>query len=700
MTRIALLIAGLSAFALAACGNGPEDPQEANPDETNSSAQTDANAAELGEWGVDLSAMKPSVEPGDDFFRHANGSWLETFEIPPDKTSYGSFLVLRDRSEERVRTIIEDLADSNPPAGGVEAMIADYYASYMDTETVNAKGIAPLEPLLADIDAISDRDALIGMLGRAGREGLDTPIGGGIGLDRKNPDRYIVNLGHSGLSLPDKSYYLEDNERFAKIREAYRSHIARMLGLAGIEDAESKAEAVLALETEIARHHWERAELRNRDKTYNIYKFADLGTEFPGFDWGAFFAAAGLQDFDELNVNTPSAIAPLIEVVNETPLETWKAYLAFNAITSHARVLSEAIAQANFEFFGKVLSGQQEQRPRWARGVQLVSGGRGGGLGEAIGQVYVDRHFPEESKRMMEDLVENLREAFRRRINALDWMGEETKKEALDKLETFNPKIGYPDKWRDYTGLEIAADDLFGNFVGVRAFLYDDQVSRLNKPAERWRWFMTPQTVNAYYNSSWNEIVFPAAILQPPFFDPNADMAVNYGGIGGVIGHEMGHGFDDQGSKSDARGIQRNWWTEADRERFEERTKALGAQYESYEPIAGENVNGALTMGENIGDLGGLSIAYEAYKIALEGKEPPVNDGLTGDQRFFLGWAQVWRAKDREQTLLRRIRSDPHSPAEFRVNGVVRNMDAWYEAFDVGPDDALYIPPEERVRIW
>lgn len=681
-----ILLAGACMLTLAGCDR--QTGEDATP----------APAAELGAWGVDLTARNETVKPGDDFFKYVNGTWLDTFEIPADKSSYGAFTVLRDRSEERVKEIIETLANETHAPGSVEQKVADYYASYLDTEAVNQKGIAPLEPLLAEIEAIANRDDLIRMFGRAGKDDLDSPIGGGIGIDRIDPDRYMVNVGQSGLTLPDRDYYLGDDERFVKARTAYKGHIARMLGLAGIEDAEAKAEAILALETEMAGHHWPRTELRNRDKTYNLYSFAKLEEEFSGFDWRAFFDAAGIGSIETLNISTPSALAPLIGVIDSVPLESWKAWLSFKAIIGHANLLSEDIDSANFEFFGKVLSGQPEQRPRWSRGVQLV--GALNGLGEALGQVYVERFFPESSKQMMVALVENLREAYRRRIEKLDWMGEETKKEAFAKLASFDPKIGYPDKWQDLSSINIVPGELYANAKAVSDYFYEDQLARLSEKTDRSRWFMTPQTVNAYYNSSWNEIVFPAAILQAPFFDPGADLAVNYGGIGGVIGHEMGHGFDDQGSKSDANGVQRNWWTDEDRANFEARTKALGGQYDSFEPLPGQFVNGSLTMGENIGDLGGLSVAYEAYKIATEGKAPEAKDGFTDDQRFFLGWAQVWRAKAREEALLRQLKSDPHSPAEFRVNGVVRNMDVWYDAFGVTEGDALYLPPEERVHIW
>jgi len=706
MTRIALLAVGLSAATLlAACGDQEtQEPAERDgpPAEDQSTPQL-ASQAELGDWGVELSAMKPDVAPGDDFFRYTNGTWLETFEIPEDEVRWGSFMKLRERSQERVRAILDELAAGNPEPGTIEQKIADFYASFMDAETVNARGMESLQPLLDDIAAAASRGDILRLFGQAGRRDLARPIAASVGIDRKDPDRYMLNIRHSGLGLPDRAYYLEDTERFETIRTAYRAHIAEMLGYAGLpaEEAEAKATAILELETEIAGQHWPRAELRDRDRTYNVFTPADFRDEFAGFDWARFFDAAGvpIDSLEQLNVTTPDAIVPLAEIVEATPIETWKAYLTFHAISNHAEVLSQEIYDTHFAFFGKTLNGQPEQQPRWKRAVDLVGSARGG-LGEAIGQIYVDRHFPPEAKAQMEDLVENLREAFRRRLGRLEWMGEETRAEALKKLESFNPKIGYPDAWRDFSDLTIVPGDLMANVQAVREFFYEDQIARLGEPTDKDEWFMSPQTVNAYYNSSWNEIVFPAAILQPPFFDPNADPAVNYGGIGAVIGHEMGHGFDDQGSKSDWRGVQRNWWTEEDRTRFEERTGALVEQYNAYEPIKGETVNGQLTLGENIGDLGGLSIAYEAYRISLGGEEPPVRDGFTGAQRFFLGWGQVWQGKDREAFLLRRLKSDSHSPSEFRVNGVVRNMNAWYEAFDVSEDDALYLPPEERVSIW
>lgn len=713
MKQTAFVAAILLALAVTACGgeqaaeNTDQAAGEANADAAaeSSNAQqagsSTAGTAELGEWGFDRSAMDTDVDPGDDFFRYANGQWLEDFEIPSDESRWGSFDELRERSRERVRTIVEEMAEAEPEKGTIEQKIGDFYASYMDEETVNEQGLDPLRPVLEEIASVSSPGELLRLMGQAQRRGLAGPISGFVGIDRKNPDRYMLNISHSGLGLPDRSYYLDDSERFEKIRQAYRAHIAEMLDMAGMDDGEAAAERIYALERSIAEKHWPREELRNRDKTYNLYKIENLDEEFPALDWSGFFEAAGVpvSEIEELNVNTPDAINPLAAMLEEQPLETWKAYLTFHAISNHADVLSQDVYDEHFSFFGQTLSGQPEQKARWKRAIEEIGGARGG-LGEAIGRVYVERHFPPEAKRQMEALVENLRAAFRKRLERIEWMGDETREEAFAKLETFNPKIGYPDEWRDFSGLEIVEGDLMANVRNVREFFYEDQLSRLTEPADRDEWFMSPQTVNAYYNSSWNEIVFPAGILQPPFFDPEADPAVNYGGIGAVIGHEMGHGFDDQGSKSDAEGVQRNWWTEEDRERFEERTEALVEQYDQYEPIEGQTVNGQLTLGENIGDLGGLSIALEAYRISLEGEDAPVIDGLTGTQRLFFGWAQVWQGKYREEALVRRLKSDPHSPPEFRVNGVVRNMDAWYEAFDVSEDDELYLPPEERVSIW
>ena len=684
----------VSSLLLAACGaEETAPPAESAPVETAA-----APAPELGAFGIDLSNQDTSVRPGDDFFRYANGRWLDSFELPDDRSDYGSFSVLADRSDERVRTIIEDLADMEPAGGSIEQKINDYFQSYMETGRLNELGISPLQSGLAAVDSIADREQLIGAFGRSQLENTASPFGFFIGADRSDPDQHQLVLTVMPLSLPDRDYYLVDTEEYQRVREEFTAHIARILDFADIPDSAAKAESILALETAIAQHQWPRAQRRDRDLTYNPMSWAEFVTEYPGFDWGAYFTAAGIDGLEDLNVNYPSTMAPVIALVNEVPLEDWKSYMGYRLINDSAGVLSEAIDQETFHFYSTVLRGVPEQRERWERGVARV--GSRGSLGEAVGQIYVQRHFPESAKLQMQDLVENLRAALRQSIEQNDWMGPLTKEEAYQKLEAFRPKIAYPDLWEDLSTIEITRDSLFGNARNVREFRYREEIERIGQPTDREEWGMTPQTVNAYYNSSFNEIVFPAGILQPPFFDPAADPAVNYGGIGAVIGHEMGHGFDDQGSKSDWAGIQRNWWTDEDRANFEGQATVIADQYAAFEPVPGYFVDGRFTLGENIGDVGGVSLAYRAYRMSLGGEEAPVIDGLTGDQRFFLAWAQVWQRKYRDDALIQRLTSDPHSPAEFRVNGVVRNFDAWYEAFDVQPEDDLYLPPEDRVTIW
>ena len=662
-------------------------------------ATSAAAKPQLGSFGIDLGNRDLSVKPGDDFDRYANGRWFDSYQLRDYDTRFGSFNALSDQAEEQVHAIVEELqARKDLKPGSDEQKIRDLYASYMDTAARDAAGIAPLKPTLARIAGIDSIATLTAAFGRAGMDGTSSPVGGGVTLDRKNPDRYLVGIGVGGLGLPDKDYYLNAEPRFVQIRAAYLDHVATMLGFAGVADARPRAEAIIALETELAKRLWDRAQLRDRDKTYNLRTFAQLREEFPGYDWAAHFTAQGLQTPAEVNISTPSAVGPIIDVVAKTPLNVWRDYLTYHAVRNHAPMLSTQIDEAAFAFTGTVLQGQKTQRELWKRGVATVGGT--GGLGDAVGRIYVARHFKPEAKAAMDDLVENLRAALRQNIETLDWMGDATKTEAYKKLGTFLPKIGYTRKWRDYGSVKVVPGDLIANVQSLRRYFVEDQNRRLGTKPDREEWFMTPHTVNAYYNASFNEIVFPAGILQPPFFDVSADPAVNYGAIGGVIGHEMGHGFDDQGSKSDYAGIQRNWWTDEDRARFDTRTKALGAQYATYCPLEGQCVNGQLTMGENIGDLGGLSMAYTAYKLSLKGKEAPVIDGLTGDQRFFLAWAQVWKSKAREETILNRLKTDSHSPPQYRINGPLRNLSEWYKAFDVKPGDKLYLPPEQRVRIW
>ncbi|MGJ7901226.1 M13 family metallopeptidase [Lysobacter sp. 1R34A] len=653
----------------------------------------------LGSFGVDLSSRDTRVKPGDDFNRYVSGHWLDTYQLKDYETSYGSFNMLRDQSEAQVHAIIESLRQRKDLAPGSDALkLRDYYASYMDRAARDAAGIRPLQPVLERIAAIDSKDALIAAFGNTDLDGTTAPLRFGVDLDRKNPDQYLVGLRVGGLGLPDRDYYLNQDARFVGIRTAYLAHIERMLGFAGVSDAKARAQAVLALETELAKPQWERAKLRDRDKTYNVASFADLAKQYPGYDWAAQVKAQGMPALDRVNVITPSAVQPVLDTIAATPLPVWRDYLSFHAVRNNAPLLSREIDDASFAFTGTVLSGQKAQRDDWKRAVATVAGSDG--LGDAMGKLYVERHFSPQAKAAMQALVENLRKALRSNIEKIDWMGEGTKAEAYRKLASFRPKVGYPDKWRDYSSVAIVPGDLMANVMQLRRYGRNDQVRRIGTRPDRDEWFMTPQTVNAYYNSTFNEIVFPAGILQAPFFDLNADPAVNYGGIGAVIGHEMGHGFDDQGSKSDYAGIQRNWWTDADRAGFEQRTQALGAQYDAFCPLPGQCVNGALTMGENIGDVGGISMAYTAYQLSLGGKPAPVIDGLSGDQRFFLSWGQIWKGKYRDEALLNQIKTNPHSPSQYRANGPLRNFDPWYRAFDVKPGDAMYLPPDKRVRIW
>ncbi len=664
-----------------------------------SHADNPAQAPKLGSFGIELDNRDTTVKPGDDFNRYANGHWFDGYQLKDDETRYGAFNYINDQAELQVRTIIEEMqARTDLAPGSNEQKVRDYYASYMNTAARDAAGIKPIQPLLDSIAGIDSLEKLTVAFGTSDVDGTTVPVGAGVSLDRKNPDRYLVSIGVGGLGLPDKDFYLNPDARFVAIRAAYLGHIERMLGFAGASDGKASAEAIMALETEIAKQHWDRAQKRDRDKTYNLVPFAELATRYPGYDWSAQFKAQGLAIPSEVNVSNPSSVGPILDIVKKTPLSVWRDYLRFHAVRNHAPLLSSEIDNAAFAFNGTMLSGQKAQRDPWKRAVMLVGGTTG--LGEALGQVYVARHFKPESKKAMDALVENLRGALRQNITRLDWMGEATKAEAFRKLETFRPKIGYPTKWRDYSSVSIVANDLMANVMALRRYYNDDQNRRMGTKPDRDEWFMTPQTVNAYYNAVFNEVVFPAAILQPPFFDVNADPAVNYGAIGGVIGHEMGHGFDDQGSKSDSAGIQRNWWTDEDRARFEARTKALVAQYNGYCPLEGHCVNGQLGLGENIGDLGGLSMAYTAYKLSLNGKEAPVIDGMTGDQRFFLAWAQVWKSKYRDEAMINQIKTGPHSPPQYRINGPLRNLSEWYLAFDVKPGDKLYVAPEDRVRIW
>lgn len=689
MKKSILALAVVSAFALSACG------KQVSEETSTVQAPVEAAKPELGSFGIDLTARDTNVKPGDDFFKYASGTWYENYVIPADKTSYGAFAVLAERSEDRVKAIIEDVS-SKKDLSLEEGLIANYYNAYMDVDTINEKGISAIQPMLDEIAAISSVDDLTKVFGRSWLINTNAPIGAGLGANRLDPDKYQVSVGVGGLGLPDRAYYLEDNERFTTIKSEYEKSIATMLGFAGIDNAQEKAKGIIALETKMAEAMWPREMRRDRDKTLNPIERSELNKEYAGFNWDLYFSQQGYKAND-LNMTQPEPINDMIEIINETPLEQWKDYLNYHLVSGNSGLLSEEIYDANFAFYGTTLNGQQEPRPRWKRAVNAMSGTQS--LGFAIGKVYVERHFPESSKEKMVDLVENLRTALDERITNLDWMGEETKENAKEKLQAFVPKIGYPDVWEAFDGLELSGSDLVGNVQAIRQFFQNKELEDELKSTDRDAWFMAPQQVNAYYNSTFNEIVFPAGILQAPFFDPNADAAVNYGAIGAVIGHEMGHGFDDQGSKSDANGIQQNWWTDEDRSAFDAKTKMLIDQYASYEALPGQFVNGANSVGENIGDVGGLAMAYHAYQLSLNGEEAPVIDGLTGDQRFFLAWAQVWRVKRTEESMLSRLRGGTHAPGKFRTLAP-RNHDAWYEAFDVKPGDALYLAPEDRVRIW
>lgn len=662
------------------------------------SQPTHADDAQIGSWGFDLTGKDTSIRPGNDFFRYSGGNWLATQQLPSDKTRFGTFDILADRADADTRTIIEDLARTPAAAGTPERKVGDFYNAYLDTAAIERRGLAPLAPGLGAIRAARSHADIAALIARPDLP-LNGPIGAGVSIDQKNPDRYVVIVSHAGLGLPEREYYLRDDEQFRQIRSQYRDHIARLLQLGGIargRSAQSTADRIVALETEIAKRHWPIAQRRERDQTYNLRTRTELIALLDGYPVEASLEAAGFGNVAEFIVRELSAMQPLAQLFAATPVNVWREYLSYHYLRSTAPVLPPALDAEVFEFYGRTLNGQPEQRPRWKRAVDAVNGT----LGEAVGQVYVQRHFPPESKRQMLELVENVRKAYAQRIRALPWMTDETKQVALEKLAAFRPKIGYPDKWRDYSKLEVRADDAFGNLQRAAVFEWEHDLAKLGRATDRDEWFMTPQTVNAYYNPVFNEIVFPAAILQPPFFDPAADPAVNYGGIGGVIGHEMGHGFDDQGSKSDARGVLRTWWNARDEQAFKALGDRLVEQYSQFEPLPGLRLNGRLSLGENIGDLGGLSVALEAYRLSLGGQPAAVLDGLTGEQRFFHGWAQVWRTLFREQRLRNQIMTGPHSPAEFRVNGVVRNIDAWYEAFGVQPGDRLYLPPEQRVRIW
>jgi putative endopeptidase len=643
---------------------------------------------------LDRSTFDSSVRVQDDLFMHVNGAWLQKTEIPSDKSNYGSFIQLDDLSRERIKGIVEKNAETKHEKGSIGQKVGDFYNSFLNEAEVNEKGISPVRDLLKEVTSLDTHEKLITHFGKLGVIGVGSPIGLFIGVDEKKSTDYLTTIAQSGTTLPDRDYYLKDDQKYVDARKALVNYINKLFELAQIEA--TPGEAILNLEKQIAEAQWSRIELRDANKTYNKYVTADLAKLAPKTNWKGFFEASKLSAINELNVMTPSFFEKLDGIIQSTPVEVWQQYLQYRIIDNFAPFMAAEFDRSHFELHQKQLAGIPEQQPRWKRGVTLL----GGVLGEAVGKLYVEQYFKPEAKARMNELVQNLLKAFDSSIDELEWMTATTKKRAKEKLSKITTKIGYPDEWRDYSKLEVVAGDLVGNVIRAAEFEHNRQVDRLGKPVDRKEWGMTPQTVNAYYNPTMNEIVFPAAILQSPFFDMNAPEALNYGGIGAVIGHEISHAFDDQGSQYDGDGNLKNWWSDEDRQAFESLTKRLVAQYEQYEPLPGKKVQGQLTLGENIADLSGLSIAFKAYKLSQQDKQPKEIAGWNGDQLFFIGWSRVWQRKYRDAEMVKRLATDPHSPSQFRANGPVTNIDAFYEAFKVKEGDKLFKPVAERIRIW
>jgi predicted metalloendopeptidase len=666
-------------------------------------ASATAKAAPVLSAGIAMQYVEPTVRAQDDFYDHVNGKWMKTTEIPADKSSWGSFQQLRDDTLSQLRGIIEKAATSHAGAGTDDQRsdarrIGDFYASFMDEARLEQLGLSPLNAELARLAAIKDKAELPAVFARMSKLGVNTPYDFGIHQDARDSTKYVADLSQGGLGMPDRDYYLKlDDAKLSDARARYLAHVEKTLAMAGDQNAAASARAILVLETELARVQWTKVENRDPVKTYNKVELAKLADVAPGWDFKPWLEGTGIAaKTSYVIVSQPSFLKGFAEIAAKTPLETWKAYLRMHMIDSYANYLSKAYVDEHFAFYGTTLSGVKEMEPRWKRGVGSVQGA----MGESLGKLYTAQYFPPERKARMEQLVKNLLAAYKESINKLDWMSPATKKEAQAKLAKFTPKIGYPNKWKDYSQLVVSKDDLAGNVMRSREVEYNRELNKLGRPIDRDEWGMTPQTINAYYNPELNEIVFPAAILQPPFFDAGADDAVNYGGIGAVIGHEISHGFDDQGAQYDGDGNLRDWWTAADHKNFEAKTKMLVEQYDAFEPIPGYHVNGSLTLGENIADNSGLAIAYKAYKISLMGKKAPVINGLSGDQRFYMGWAQVWRTKMREQQQVVQVKVDPHSPGMFRANGTVKNQPGFYDAFGIEPGDKMYVAPKDRVIIW
>jgi endothelin-converting enzyme/putative endopeptidase len=693
--KLAMALGATALIGMAGCQQQAEEETSAQAPEQPQPVAA-AEPMVLGS-GVDMSGFDLSVRPQDDFFDYVNGKWVAETELPADRARWGSFDELRENAQKDVRALVEEVSSAEEVAPGSAAQkIRDFYNSYMDSEGPNALGAEAIRNELDQIAAIQSRDDLFRLFSTLSVYGVENPVGGYIFSAPEDPNTNVVYLVQNGITLPDRDYYLKDDEQFVKGRELYRAYVARLFELAGIEGGADKAEALYSLEHALAEVQWTKEDNRDPNKTNNPHTPEQLAELAPGINWDVVLEAAQVAGRDRYIVEQPSFFTATGDIIANSSLETWKDYLTFQTIDAFAPVLGDDYFNAWFTFYQAGLQGIEEPEPKWKRAVNAINGN----MGELLGQLYVDKHYQEEARERMETMIANLVEAYRQSILALDWMSDETKQQALVKLGKFNPKIGYPENWRDYSSMEIVDGDIVANVKSTATFEYERNLDKLDKPVDKSEWFMNPQTVNAYYNPAWNEIVFPAAILQPPFFNVEADDAVNYGGIGAVIGHEIGHGFDDQGRKYDGDGNLRDWWTEEDNVRFEERKNKLAAQYNGYEVIDGLTINGEFTSGENIGDLGGLGIAYKAYRLSLNGAEAPVIDGFTGDQRFFLGWAQVWRSKARDAEAKRLLTIDPHSPAKFRANGASVNVNEFYTAFDVNEGDGMYLPPEERVKIW
>ncbi|MBB5987069.1 M13 family metallopeptidase [Sphingobium lignivorans] len=688
MHRSILAIALASASLSACSARLSETAAPAAPTAPAAAETAAAPKAAIGDFGFDMNGMDAGVAPGDDFYAYANGTWEKATPIPEDKSNYGMFTVLDDLSKQRTQEILDEAKND------ATSKIGNAYAAYLDAATVEAKGLAPIQPWLDSIKAVKSRADYVALLAQTPRNGVSGPFRGYVGQDDKAPDQYIFVMMQGGLGMPDRDYYLQPGEKMEATRKAYVAHLAKMFALAGEPDGERRAAAIMELETAIAKIHWSRVDSRDAEKTYNKMTLAELAKLAPGFDFAGMLKGAGIHS-DTLLVSQPSAIKGEAEILSKAPLAVLKDQLLIRSLDDYADYLPDAIGAESFAFYGTTLSGTPQREERWKRAVNFVKGS----LGEEVGKVYVARYFPPETKAAADELVRNVLVAMGKRIDGLEWMSDEAKARAHKKLDAFIPKIGYPDKWRDYAGLDVRRDDLFGNAMRSNQFDYDYNIGKLGQPIYRWEWFMTPMEINAYANFGMVEIAFPAAILQPPFFDPYADAAINYGGIGAVIGHEISHHFDDQGAKYDENGRLVQWWTEQDVKNFKALTDKLVKQYDAYEPLPGEHVNGSLTLGENIADLAGLTVAYEAYKASLDGRDAPVIDGMTGDQRFYLGWAQVWRRNYREANLRQRLLTDPHAPSKERV-AIVRNLDPWYEAYTVPATARLALSPENRVRIW